>query len=249
MDAQIPITYVLSNRKAAYGLERARKAEPPIPTEVFSLFNFQKSYQPLPPPSDSTTASEPASSSSTTPPASSSTSAPSNSAVREAYDKELAAKILSTKPDLVVLAGFMHILSEHFLDPFSSAGVKILNLHPALPGQFDGANAIQRAWDAFQEGKIQGTGVMVHEVIKEVDRGQPLVVREIPCVKGEDVAQLGERMHKVEHGIIVEATKKELLKLVEDDGKKEEPKEEGQESSKDGRVTKVLKDAMAKLSV
>ena len=107
----------------------------------------------------------------------------------------------------------MHILSENFLDPFIQANVRILNLHPALPGQFDGANAIQRAWDAFQEGKIEKTGVMVHEVVKEVDRGQPIAVREIDCRKGESVEELGNRMHEVEHEIIVEATKLELQKL------------------------------------
>lgn len=172
------MTYVLSNRKAAYGLERAAKAN--IPTEIFSLVAHQKAYP---------------------------------GETRQHYDSLLASKVLASKPDLVVLAGFMHILSENFLDPFTQANVRILNLHPALPGQFDGANAIQRAWDAFQEGKIDRTGVMVHEVVKEVDRGQPLVVREIGCRKGESVEQLGNRMHEVEHEIIVEAAKQELGKL------------------------------------
>lgn len=178
IDAQIPVVYVLSNRKAAYGLERAAKAN--IQTEVFSLVSHKKQNP---------------------------------NATREEYDTELASRALASKPDLVVLAGFMHILSENFLNPFIEKNVRILNLHPALPGAFDGANAIQRAWEAFQKGEIQKTGVMVHEVVKEVDRGQPLIVKEIECRKDESEPDLAARIHEVEHVIIVEATKQALQDL------------------------------------
>ena len=179
IDASLPISFVLSNRKNAYGLQRAASAD--IPTDVFSLLTYTKANP---------------------------------GKTRADYDALLASRVLDHSPDLVVLAGFMHILSEHFLDPFVRAGVRILNLHPALPGQFDGANAIQRAWDAFQAGEIANTGVMVHEVIKEVDRGQPLVVREIECRKGESVDDLAARIHAVEHEILVEATRNELRDLA-----------------------------------
>lgn len=132
---------------------------------------------------------------------------------REDYDGLLAGKVLSSRPSLVVLAGFMHILSETFLEPFVQAGVKIINLHPALPGAFDGANAIQRAHQAYQDGKIERTGVMVHEVVKEVDRGQPILVKEVECVKGESLQDLEERIHRVEHSLIVEATRKVLEEI------------------------------------
>lgn len=120
---------------------------------------------------------------------------------------------MSHKPDLVVLAGFMHILSENFLDPFIKANVRILNLHPALPGEFDGAHAIDRAYEAFKRGLITRTGCMIHEVVKEVDRGQPLLVREVPCQDGDTLEDLEARIHKVEHQIIVEATKQALSEL------------------------------------
>ena len=107
----------------------------------------------------------------------------------------------------------MHILSESFLDPFSKKGIRILNLHPALPGAFDGSNAIQRAWEASNEGKIDKTGVMIHEVVKEVDRGRPLVVKEVTCIKGETLEDLEHKIHKVEHEIIVEAVREALEAL------------------------------------
>jgi folate-dependent phosphoribosylglycinamide formyltransferase PurN len=65
--------------------------------------------------------------------------------------------------DLVVLAGFMHILSPEFINSF--AGNTIINLHPALPGCFDGSKAIERAFEAFQKGEIQQTGVMIHRYL------------------------------------------------------------------------------------
>lgn len=178
IDAKLPVNYVLSNRKAAYGLERAAKAG--IPTEVFSIFAYNKANP---------------------------------GKTREDYDTALAERILSQKPDLVVLAGFMHILSDNFLNPFIAADVRVLNLHPALPGEFDGAHAIDRAYEAFQKGLITRTGCMIHEVVKEVDRGQPLLIREVPFEKGDSLADIEERIHKVEHQIIVEATREALQKL------------------------------------
>lgn len=58
---------------------------------------------------------------------------------RQKYDAALAAKILEAdkeKPELIVLAGWMHVFSVAFLEPLERAGVRIINLHPALPGKF-----------------------------------------------------------------------------------------------------------------
>lgn len=123
---------------------------------------------------------------------------------RQDYDAHVAKLVVDTKPDLVVLAGWMHILSDRFLDILT---VPCINLHPALPGAFDGANAIGRAYEAGWKGEIDKTGVMVHKVIKEVDRGEPLVVREVPIKQGETLEQLEARIHEVEHQIIVEGAR------------------------------------------
>ncbi|ORX40927.1 formyl transferase [Kockovaella imperatae] len=125
-------------------------------------------------------------------------------ATREDYDAEVARLVVESKPDLVVLAGWMHILSDRFLD---IVNVPCINLHPALPGAFDGAQAIERAYEAFKRGDIHHTGVMVHRVIKEVDRGEPLVVRQVDIGPGDSLEDLETRIHKVEHEIIVEAAR------------------------------------------
>lgn len=88
---------------------------------------------------------------------------------RTAYDAELAKLILVDQPDLVACLGFMHILTPAFLDPIAAANIAVINLHPALPGQFDGIDAIERAHQAWLDGKIDGTGVLLHRVIAKVD--------------------------------------------------------------------------------
>jgi len=127
--------------------------------------------------------------------------------------------VLKNNPDLIVLAGWMHILGDGFLEfadrrrPFEdgpSEPTHVINLHPALPGAFDGAKAIERAYEAFQRGEITHSGAMVHRVVKDVDRGEPLIVREVEMVKGEPIEAFEERLHRVEHEIIVQAAKKVL---------------------------------------
>lgn len=104
----------------------------------------------------------------------------------------------------------MHIVTPAFLTPIAEAGIKIINLHPALPGEFAGANAIGRAWEAGQTQGLKRTGVMIHEVIAEVDAGEPIVTAEVEIREGESEDGLEERMHAVEHRLIVEGTRRAL---------------------------------------
>lgn len=116
-------------------------------------------------------------------------------------------------------------MSEAFLDILSgdrvleeeelvSRAIPVINLHPALPGAFDGANAIERAYEAFQKGEIKHSGVMVHRVIKEVDRGEPVVVKEVDMKEGEPIEAFEERLHTVEWEVIVQATAKVLDEVL-----------------------------------
>ncbi|KAH7227905.1 formyl transferase [Fusarium oxysporum] len=134
---------------------------------------------------------------------------------RRKYDAALAEKILSAdeKPELIVLAGWMHVFSTAFLDPVQKAGLNVINLHPALPGEFDGANAIERAYDEFKAGRLTRSGIMAHYVIAEVDRGTPILVKEIEW-KGEDLEQYKEKVHSHEHELIVNATAKVAQETV-----------------------------------
>lgn len=128
---------------------------------------------------------------------------------RTLYDARLAELVASTKPDLVVLAGFMRILSQTFLSPF---GDRVLNLHPALPGQFAGTHAIERAHAAFLRGEISHTGCMVHRVIAEVDAGEALDTEQVAILPEDTPETLAERMHKAEHRLLVRALRAELIR-------------------------------------
>jgi formyltetrahydrofolate-dependent phosphoribosylglycinamide formyltransferase len=130
---------------------------------------------------------------------------------RTTYDAEIARTVLDARPDIIVLAGWMHVFSEGFLD--AVALVPVINLHPALPGAFDGTHAIERSYDAFQKGEVDRVGAMVHRVVKAVDRGEPVVVREVEIKKGEQLADYEERLHRTEWEIIVEATQKVLSEV------------------------------------
>lgn len=135
---------------------------------------------------------------------------------RQRYDAALAERVLAKKekPELIVLAGWMHVFSGAFLEPMEKAGVKIINLHPALPGEFDGANAIERAFEELKAGRLTRTGIMAHYVIEQVDRGAPIMVEEIEW-KGEELDELKERIHSREHELIVNATAKVVQEILE----------------------------------
>ncbi len=121
---------------------------------------------------------------------------------REQYDADLAERVAAYKPDLIVLAGWMHILSPAFLDRFPN---RVINLHPALPGMFPGTHAIERAFEAFRRGEITHSGCMVHYAIPEVDAGPVIVQAEVPIYDTDTLETFEERMHTTEHRLIVEA--------------------------------------------
>ena len=127
---------------------------------------------------------------------------PDDDVDRDQFDIRLADIVTAYQPDLVVLAGWMLILGAGFLDRFPDT---VINLHPAMPGAFPGTKAIERAHEAFHRGEIKHTGVMVHRVVAEVDAGPVVVAEPVPIFPDEPVAELEERIHLVEHNLIVAA--------------------------------------------
>lgn len=156
------VVLVLSNRRAAYGLERAGAAG--VPTCHLPFVPTRQE--------------------------------------RAAYDADLATHVAAYRPDLVVLAGWMHILSPVFLDRFPQ---RVLNLHPALPGAFPGAGAIERAFAAYQSGEIVHSGCMVHYAVPEVDAGPTIAQALVPLYPDDTLASFEARIHATEHSLIVAA--------------------------------------------
>lgn len=121
---------------------------------------------------------------------------------RAIYDAELGHFVADLKPDWVVLAGWMLVLSLEFLRFFPN---QVINLHPALPGQFPGTHAIERAFAAYKRGEVDQTGIMVHLVPDEgVDDGPVLASRTVPILPDDTLDSLEERVHVTEHWLLVD---------------------------------------------
>lgn len=127
---------------------------------------------------------------------------------RADYEADLADKIASFTPNLILLAGWMHILGADFLRQLPK---RVINLHPALPGQFAGTKAIERAFTAYEAGEITHSGCMVHFAVPEVDAGSVIAQAEVPINASDSLADFAARMHEAEHQIIVEAVQKILV--------------------------------------
>lgn len=119
-------------------------------------------------------------------------------ASREARDIAMAAWIEARGAELVVLAGYMQLLSPAFVARFRN---RVVNIHPALLPAFPGLDAIGQALAAGAEV----TGVTVHFVDEGVDTGPAIVQREVAVPPGRDRAQLEEAIHAVEHKLYPEA--------------------------------------------
>ncbi len=117
-----------------------------------------------------------------------------NFATREDYDQALIAAIDEFNPDLVVLAGFMRILTPYFVQHFSG---KLLNIHPSLLPKYQGLNTHQRAIDA----KDTEHGVSVHFVTEELDGGPVILQAKVPIFAQDTADDLASRVHEQEHRI------------------------------------------------
>jgi phosphoribosylglycinamide formyltransferase 1 len=120
---------------------------------------------------------------------------------REAYDARLAHVVAEFEPDWVVLAGWMRLLSMRFLSHFPQ---RVVNLHPALPGELPGLRSIERAHAEAMAGTRDHTGVMVHLVPDEgVDNGPVLGVITVPIAATDSLDALEDHMHRAEHELLV----------------------------------------------
>ena len=115
---------------------------------------------------------------------------------RSAWEQALIAAVQDRAPDLVVLAGFMRILSGDFVRRWP-----ILNVHPSLLPSFPGAHAVE---DALAHG-VKVTGVTVHFVVEEVDAGPIVAQAAVPIAPGDTADTLHARMKSVEHELLPEA--------------------------------------------
>ncbi len=149
LDAQIAA--VISNNKAAYGLQRARAAD--IPTHVIEHQQFPD---------------------------------------RESFDQQLMQTIDQYQPDLVVLAGFMRILSSDFVAHYDQ---KMINIHPSLLPRYKGLHTHRRVLEAGEKEH----GLTIHYVTADLDSGPILRQVKVPVLDDDDESTLAARVLEQEH--------------------------------------------------
>ena len=116
-------------------------------------------------------------------------------AVREDFDRALVAELRSRGVELVVLAGFMRVLTGDFLDAFP---LRVINIHPALLPAFPGVHAQKQALD--YGAKL--AGCTVHFVDKGTDTGPIIAQAAVPVLPGDDEDSLGRRILGEEHRLL-----------------------------------------------
>ncbi len=126
---------------------------------------------------------------------------------RESYDQSLIGVINEYNADIIVLAGFMRILTPEFVQYFQG---KLLNIHPSLLPKYQGLNTHQRAIDAGDKEH----GVSVHYVTEELDGGPVILQAKVPIFDGDTAEDLASRVHEQEHRIYPLVVKWCCLKRV-----------------------------------
>jgi len=119
---------------------------------------------------------------------------------REAFDAALQATIDRFEPDLVVLAGFMRILTAPFVEHYAG---RMLNIHPSLLPLFPGLHTHRQALDAG----VEEHGATVHFVTAELDHGPAVIQARIPVLPGDTEDSLAERLLAEEHVIYPQAVR------------------------------------------
>jgi phosphoribosylglycinamide formyltransferase-1 len=137
---------------------------------------------------------------------------PSKGRGREEHDGAIIAALKSAQVDLVILAGYMRLLSPEFIHAFPQ---QILNIHPSLLPAFPGLDAQRQAL----EYGVKFTGCTVHFVDEHLDHGPIIVQRTVPVVEGDTVESLSARILKEEHVAYSEAIQKIVSGQCQLDGR------------------------------
>ena len=117
---------------------------------------------------------------------------------RDQYDAALSATIDQHQPDIIVLAGFMRILTPTFVQRYEG---QIVNIHPSLLPKFPGLHTHQRALDNGENDH----GCTVHFVTEELDGGPRIIQGSVKVLDGDTASQLAARVLQVEHKIYPQA--------------------------------------------
>ena len=134
-------------------------------------------------------------------------------AAREDFDRALAAELRGRGVELVVLAGFMRVLTGAFLDAFP---LRVINIHPALLPAFPGIHAQKQAFDYG----VKLAGCTVHFVDKGTDTGPIIAQAAVPVLPGDDEDSLGKRILGEEHRLLPAVVRAVAARQVRVEGRR-----------------------------
>lgn len=120
---------------------------------------------------------------------------------REAYETEIVAELQRRSIDLIVLAGYMRLITPVLVEPFYA---RMINVHPALLPSFPGINSVKQALDYG----VKVTGVTVHYVDGGMDTGPIIAQRAVEVLPGDTEQTLSDRVHAVEHQLLPETVRR-----------------------------------------
>jgi phosphoribosylglycinamide formyltransferase-1 len=129
------------------------------------------------------------------------------------FEARVIQHLIENKIALIVLAGFMRILSSDFVRAYKN---KIINIHPALLPSFKGKEGIK---DAYEYG-VKITGVTVHFVDEAMDHGPIIMQKEVKIEKKDTLESLEDKIHKIEHKLYPEAIKLFINNKLKAEGRK-----------------------------
>lgn len=138
---------------------------------------------------------------------------PKQYASREEYEREIAAELEKRSIDLIVLAGYMRLLTAVLVEPYEG---RMINIHPSLLPAFPGVNAIGQAYDYG----VKVTGATVHFVDGGMDTGAVIAQRTVDIREGESIESVEERIHAVEKEIYPQVVRLLAEGRVKLDGRK-----------------------------
>lgn len=137
---------------------------------------------------------------------------PKDFASRELYEAEIVAELKRRDIGLVVLAGYMRLISPVLLEPFAG---RIINIHPSLLPAFAGKDAIGQALDYG----VKLTGVTVHFVDGGMDTGPVIAQRSVTVEAGDTAESLAQRIHQIEYELYPEVVRAFAAGKVELNGR------------------------------
>ena len=123
---------------------------------------------------------------------------------RYIYEKRIIEKIQYLNPNILLLTGWKHIFTNYFINNFNH----IINIHPALPNSYIGLNCIEKAYNDYKINKIDYSGLMIHYITEELDRGHVLEYRKVPILKNDTLDKLTERFRIYEKEPIINSLQK-----------------------------------------